>query len=402
MVRNKELSSGLLIVMAVATGSIVANLYYLQPLLHEVALSFHVGTSAATSLITLTQVGYAAGLALVVPLGDLIPRRRLITLIFFAAAVLMILGATIPSFIGFAVITAFVGLASVGGQIMIPLAADLADPDQRGRVVARLMSGLLMGILLSRTVSGFVAQVAGWRAVYWLAAGLMALFGVVLSLVLPDEPVRPHVPYGRLVTDSIRFLSVFPELRKRAWLGATSFAGFSLLWSTLAFELSSPPYHFSNGAIGAFGLLGVAGVLAANAAGSLADARRTREMTVVASGLLVISFGVLALGSHTIVAIVVGIVVLDVACQATQITNQSIIYKLAPDARSRINSAYMVCYFVGGALGSIGGGLAYEAGGWATTCALGAAIGVAGLVPALWWSLRTERPQVVESPSETT
>ena len=125
-------------------------------------------------------------------------------------------------------------------------------------------------------------------------------------------------------------------------------------------------------------------------------------MTVVASGLLVISFGVLALGSHTIVAIVVGIVVLDVACQATQITNQSIIYKLAPDARSRINSAYMVCYFVGGALGSIGGGLAYEAGGWATTCALGAAIGVAGLVPALWWSLRTERPQVVESPSETT
>ena len=246
-----------------------------------------------------------------------------------------------------------------------------------------------------------MAQIAGWRAVYWLGAALMALFAAVLAILLPNEPVRPHVAYPRLVADSVRLLVVLPELRRRAWLGAVNFAGFSLLWSTLAFKLSAAPCLYSNGTIGAFGLLGVAGVVAANGAGSLADARRSREMTIVASILLVASFGILVLGRTSIVPIILGIVVLDIACQGMQITNQSIIYTLAPDARSRINSAYMVCYFAGGALGSLAGGLAFEAGGWGAVCGLGAVLGAAGLIPALWWSRSAPHPPGQEPSTAT-
>jgi predicted MFS family arabinose efflux permease len=393
---ERRLSSGLLVVMSVATGAIVANLYYLQPLLHEVSLSFKVSTTAATGLITMSQVGYALGLALVLPLGDLLARRWLIPGIYLGAALLMALGSVFPTFLGFAIVTLFIGTASVGGQVMIPLAADLAEASQRGRVVARLMSGLLMGVLLSRTVSGYVSELAGWRAVYVLGASLMALFGLLMGVLLPEEAQRPKVRYARLVTDSIRLLATLPELRRRAWLGAMGFACFSVLWSTLAFELSGAPYHYSNGTIGAFGLLGVAGVLAANAAGSLADADRTREMTIASGSLLVLSFAILALGGWSILGIVIGIVAADSACQGMQITNQAIIYRLAPHARSRINSAYMVCYFLGGALGSIAGGLAWSLGRWSAVCELGAGFGLAALIPSLWWL----RKSAVSGPTE--
>jgi predicted MFS family arabinose efflux permease len=372
--------------MAIATGSIVANLYYLQPLLHQVVLAFGVHPASATLLLTLTQAGYAVGLAFVVPLGDLVPRRKLVVVIFLVAALLMVAGAIVPSFAGFAIITALVGLASVGGQVMIPLAADFAEPTERARVVARLMSGLLLGILLSRTVSGYLADFFGWRSVYWVAGGLMALFALLLASMLPSEPVRPHIAYPSLVAGSVRFLATMPELRRRAWLGAMGFGAFSVLWSTLAFLLSAPPYRFSNGTIGAFGLIGVAGVLAANAAGSLADSKRTRELTVAAGILLTGSFAILAFGGASLWAVVVGVIVLDIAVQGLQITNQSIIYKLAPDARSRINSAYMVCYFFGGALGSILGGVAWGLGKWPAVTILGAGFGVAALLPGLWWS----------------
>jgi predicted MFS family arabinose efflux permease len=375
--------------MAVATGAIVANLYYLQPLLHQVSSTFHVGSAAASSLITLTQVGYAAGLVLIVPLGDLHPRRTLVVTVVVIAGLAMAAGALLTSFAAFAAITLVVGVASVGGQIMIPFAADLADPERRGRVVGRLMSGLLAGILLSRTVSGLVAQAAGWRAVYWLAAALMVLLAVLLAFTLPSEAPRPPTTWRRLVTSSFALLGTLPELRRRAWLGAMAFACFSVLWTTLAFLLSGAPYHYSNGVIGLFGLFGLAGVLAANVAGKLADSARTRLSTMVAGALILGSFGLLTLGQSNLIALTLGVIVLDLGVQGMQITNQSIIYALAPDARSRINSAYMFCYFVGGALGSLLAGLAYAGGGWGASCGLGALLAIAGLLPAALEALRT-------------
>ncbi|MGH9090452.1 MAG: MFS transporter [Acidimicrobiales bacterium] len=369
------LSNRLVVAMAVATGAIVANLYYAQPLLHEVARDFGVGSAAASVVITCTQVGYAAGLVLVVPLGDLYARRPLVPVVFCLAAVALVLCAVAPDLWLFEVGSVAVGAASVAGQVMIPFAADLASAERRGRVVARIMTGLLTGILLARTVSGAVAQVAGWRAIYWISAGLMVAFAALLWRTLPGEGRRPHVPYRGLVASSFRLLAEVPMLRRRAWHGACVFAGFSVLWTSLAFLLAGPPYHYSNVVIGLFGLAGVAGVAAANLAGKLADADRTTVTTVACALLLTGSFALLAAGRTSLGMLLAGIVVLDLGTQGMQITNQAVIYALRPQARSRINSAYMFCYFVGGAVGSLAAGSVLATAGWYGVCWLGAGFG---------------------------
>jgi predicted MFS family arabinose efflux permease len=369
--------------MAVATGAIVANLYYLQPVLHSAAASLHVGSGAAGSLVTLTQLGYAAGLLLVVPLGDLHPRRHLVVTLVLLAALAALLAAAAPSFLLFGAASLGLGALSVGGQVMIPFAADLAPEARRGRVVGRMMTGLLTGILLSRTLSGLVAEAIGWRGVYVVAAGLMVLMAALLWWALPEEPRRPHERYRALVAGSLAMLVTLPELRRRALLGALGFAAFSVLWTTLAFHLAAAPFDYSSGWIGAFGLLGVAGALAANVAGALADRGRQAATTVLCALLIGASFLLLGVGGGLLVAIVVAIIALDLGVQGLQITNQSIIYALAPTARSRITSAYMVCYFLGGAAGSLAGGVAFGIGGWTLTCIVGAGIGAVLLLAAL-------------------
>jgi predicted MFS family arabinose efflux permease len=380
--RHPALNNRLVAVMAVATGAIVANLYYAQPLLHRVAVGFHVGSAAASVVITCTQIGYAAGLVLVVPLGDLYVRRRLVTAIYVVVGLALVVCAVAPSLWLFEVGSVAVGAASVAGQIMVPFAADMAEPARRGRVVARIMTGLLTGILLARTVSGLVAQAAGWRAIYWLSAALMAAFALLLSRALPTEAARPHVPYRKLVTGSLGLLFVLPTLRRRAWHGACVFASFSVLWTTLAFLLSGAPYHYSNAVIGLFGLAGVAGVGAANLAGRLADANRVAVSTVVAAVLVAGSFAFMVAGRTSVGMLLAGIVVLDLGTQGMQITNQAVIYALAPEARSRINSAYMFCYFVGGAVGSVTAGVAFATWHWDGVCALGAGFGALSIVMA--------------------
>ena len=381
----RPLSTTLVTVMAAAIGLIVANLYYLQPLLHQVKGDFEVSPASATLLLSLTQFGYAAGLALVVPLGDLIARRRLVVAIFLVAALLMAVGALLTSFIAFATITLFIGLASVGGQVIVPFAADLAEPSQRGRVIGRVMTGMLLGILLSRTVSGLVAQAAGWRTLYWGAAALLAVMAYVLHRVLPQEPARNRVPYAKLVAGSFALLATSQQLRRRAWFGALTFAAFNALWTTLSFHLYAAPFHYSNGVIGLFGLFGVAGVIAANLAGHSADRQRTHLATVVSAVLTGASFLILYLGRNSFVAIALGIIILDAGMQGMHITNQSIIYALLPESRSRINSAYMVCCFIGASVGSFASGQLYAAYGWAGDCWLGGGIGLGLLVPALIW-----------------
>jgi predicted MFS family arabinose efflux permease len=363
------LSRGLVVLIAVATGAVVANLYYAQPVLHQVARSFHSGPGATSSIITATQVGYAAGLLLIVPLGDLHPRRALVTRMFCVAAVALVACALAPDLWLFAMASVAVGGASVAGQIMIPFAADLAPEERRGRVVARIMTGLLLGILLARTVSGLVAQAAGWRAIYWLS---------------------------ELVGSSLRLLAEEPVLRRRAWHGACAFAAFSVLWTTIAFLLSGSPYRYSNAVIGLFGLVGAGGIVAANLAGKLADSARVRATTIGTGVLLAGSFALLWAGRTSLAALIVGIVVLDMGTQGMQITNQAVIYALRPDARSRINSAYMVCYFLGGAAGSLAAGALYASHGWAGVCLLGTGFGVLTLAMSGSDALRFRRARVVD------
>lgn len=374
------LSRALVVLIAVATGAIVANLYYAQPLLHHVAATFHSGPGPTSWVITATQAGYAAGLLLIVPLGDLHPRRTLVVRLFCIAAAALVACALAPSLWFFALASLAVGAASVAGQVMIPFAADLAPEARRGRVVARIMTGLLLGILLARTVSGVVAQATGgWRGIYWLSAGLMVCFAVVLWRALPAEGRRPHQTYGTLVRTSLRLLATEPVLRRRAWHGAVAFGAFSVLWTTLAFLLSASPYRYSSIVIGLFGLVGAGGIIAANVAGKLADSARATLTTVVAGVLLTGSFALLWAGRTSLAALIVGIVVLDIGTQGMQITNQAVIYALRPDARSRITSAYMVCYFIGGAVGSVCAGTLYASHGWAGVCLLGTGFGVATL-----------------------
>ncbi len=392
------LSRALVVLIAVATGAIVANLYYAQPVLHQVAKTFHSGPGPTSTLITATQIGYAIGLLLVVPLGDLHPRRALVTRLFCVAAVALVACALAPSLWFFALASIAVGGASVAGQVMIPFAADLAPEERRGRVVARIMTGLLMGILLARTVSGLVAQAAGWRAIYWLSAAVMVFFAIVLWRTLPAERARPHRSYAELVGSTLRLLGSEPALRRRAWHGACAFAAFSVLWTTIAFLLSGSPYHYSNAVIGLFGLVGVAGILAANLAGKLADSDRVGATTVAAGVLLAGSFALLWAGRTSLAALIAGVVVLDMGTQGMQITNQAVIYALRPDARSRINSAYMVCYFLGGAAGSLAAGALYGSHGWAGVCLLGTGLGVLTLVASAYDRVRPlparRRPEV--------
>jgi len=382
------LSRALVALIAVATGAVVANLYYAQPVLHQVARSFHSGPGPTSSIITATQIGYAAGLLLIVPLGDLHPRRALVTRLFLVSTVALVGCALAPNLWLFGLASVAVGAASVAGQVMIPFAADLAPEERRGRVVARIMTGLLMGILLARTVSGLVAQVAGWRAIYWFSAALMVVFASVLWRALPAEGPRPHRSYAELVGGSLRLLVTEPVLRRRAWHGACAFAAFSVLWTTLAFLLSGSPYRYSNAVIGLFGLVGAGGIAAANLAGKLADSARATATTVGTGVLLAGSFALLWAGRTSLAALIIGIVVLDIGTQGMQITNQAVIYALRPDARSRINSAYMVCYFLGGAVGSVSAGALYGTHGWAGVCLLGAGFGMLTLAMSVYDRVR--------------
>jgi predicted MFS family arabinose efflux permease len=395
------ISTGLTVVLAVACGASAANLYYAQPLLSTIASDFHKGSGEVGLIVTLSQVGYALGLAFLVPAGDLVARRRLVPIALLLTAAALVASAAAPTLGVLTAIALLVGLGSVAAQILVPLAASLADDDTRGKVVGTVMSGLLLGILLARTVSGLVAGISGWRVVYYAAAVLVVIVAVVLARVLPEEGPRPTLSYGAVLTSTVKLFRAEPLLRRRAALGGLGFAAFSVFWTTMAFLLAGAPYHYSDTVIGLFGLVGAAGALCANAAGKLADRDRTVAATVVFAVAILASFVPIYLGRSSEAWLIVGIVVLDVGVQGLQVTNQSLIYRLAPDARSRVTASYMVCYFAGGAIGSAVAGSVYDAAGWAGVCVLGAAIGLTATLIGVFDGLRPVRARAVDPAQPT-
>ncbi len=274
------------------------------------------------------------------------------------------------------------GLCSVAAQILVPFAATLAADDQRGRVVGTVMSGLLLGILLARTVSGLIAEAAGWRTVYIVAGATVVVVSAALFGLLPTEAKRQPIAYSRLLGSVVHLMRTEPLLRLRSLIGGLAFATFNVIWTSLAFLLAGPPYHYGEAVIGLFGLLGAAGALAASFSGRLAD--RGLERSVSGGSLLAIfgAVGLLALGSHQLWALIVGIVVADLGIQAVHIQNQQLIFAIDPSARSRLNTGYMVTYFVGGSVGSASTGLAYGLGGWEAVIILG--LCYSGTALAVW------------------
>jgi predicted MFS family arabinose efflux permease len=389
------------LVFAVACGLCAANLYYAQPILDTLAKDLGTSSGTAGLIVTMSQIGYAAGLALLVPLGDLVSRRRMVPVVLIATTGGLIVSALAPDIGVLIALALIVGAGSVVAQLLVPMAASLADDDHRGRVVGSVMSGLLLGILLARTVSGVVAGIAGWRVVYVMAAVLTLVMAAVLSRVLPHEVERPRIGYGTLLATTAKLFFTERVLRRRALLGALGFAAFSVFWTTMAFQLAGPPYHYGDITIGLFGLVGAAGALCANVAGRWADRGWSRPTTLIFAICVAASFVILWWGGHNLLLLIVGILVLDVGVQGLQVTNQSIIYALAPTARSRVNSAYMVCYFVGGAVGSALGGSLYDSHRWAGVCVLGGAVGlIAALVGLIDMVRRHHLPEAPGSNSE--
>jgi predicted MFS family arabinose efflux permease len=377
-----RLDSKLVLLLAVACGAVVANLYYAQPLLHTIAGDLGVSNGTAGLLVTASQVGYATGLLFIVPLGDLLERRRLVTRMVLLSAIALAGAALAPGFGVLAAAVMVAGLASVVAQILVPFASTLAADEERGRVVGRVMSGLLLGILLARTVSGLVAQAGGWRLVYALAAALMVALAALLWRFLPRSEPSEHLPYRELLRSVASLVREEPVLRRRMASGFLLFASFSILWTSVAFLLSGPPFGYSNAAIGAFGLAGLAGAGAASLAGRFADSGHGRLAQLGFLLCVLAGWGLLALGSSTVAPLIAGIVVLDLGVQGAHILNQSAIYALRPEARSRLTTAYITAYFAGGALGSAASAYAWSAGSWGAVTALGAAVAALGL--AVW------------------
>ena len=374
-VAHARLTNSLVILLAVGCGISVANLYYAQPLLHSIEKSFHTGPATTALIVTGSQVGYALGLALLVPIGDIIARKRLVPAVLCVTALGLVLAAISPS-IGMLIgVCVLVGVGSVVAQMLVPLAASLADDSTRGAVVGKVMSGLLLGILLARTLAGVVASWTGWRGVYVVAAVAVVMLALLLAIRLPDEELHAPPSYIEVLKSVIDLFFREPVLRRRAVFGALAFAAFSVFWTTVAFVLAGAPYHYSSAVIGLFGLVGAAGALCANIAGRLADRKRVRELTASFAVVTLISLYLLFLGRHSLAAMIAGVILLDVGVQGMQVTNQSVIYALAPNARSRVTSSYMVVYFAGGALGSAVAGHVYASTGWSGICVLGALIG---------------------------
>ncbi|MFE3653221.1 MFS transporter [Streptomyces sp. NPDC059152] len=381
-----RLGRGTLLLMSVATGLSVAGNYFAQPLLDVIGRDLHLSTGTTALVVTVAQTGYGLGLLLLVPLGDLLERRRLAVVLCALTAVFLTVTASAPNAALLLTGTALTGLASVAAQVVMPFAATLSAPAERGRTIGTVMTGLLLGILLARTAAGLLAELGGWRTVYWVNAALMLLMAVLLRLRLPALRTTAGLRYPALLRSTLALFAQEPVLRWRAALGALTFAGFSVLWTALVFLLSGPAYGWQESTIGLLGLVGAAGSLAASTAGRLADRGLAHRVTGVSAFLLLGSWGLLAAGgtggAWSLAALLAGVIVLDLAAHAVHVSNQNLVYAIRPEARNRLNSAYMTSYFVGGAVGSALTSMVWGLGGWGGVCVLGA--GMAGAVVGVW------------------
>lgn len=380
---TQGLSPALILLMSVATGLAVASNYYAQPLLDTIARAFDLSASSAGFIVTAAQLGYAAGLLFLVPLGDMFERRMLIVSMTLLAAGGMLITASSQSLTMMIIGTALTGLFSVVAQILVPLAATLASPEKRGKVVGTIMSGLLLGILLARTVAGLLASLGGWRTVYWVASVLMLIMALALWRGLPKVKQENHLNYPQLLASVFSLLTRDKLLRTRAILGCLTFANFSILWTSMAFLLAAPPFNYSEGVIGLFGLAGAAGALGARPAGGLADKGKSHMTTSAGLVLLLLSWAAIWYGHVSVLALIVGILVLDLTVQGVHITNQTVIYRVKPDARNRLTAGYMTSYFIGGAAGSLISASAWQHAGWTGVCAIGAIVAAINLL--VWW-----------------
>lgn len=386
--REPRLTRSLTLLFSVTCALAVANVYFVQPLLDSIAESLHVTPGLIGVVVTATQVGYAVGLVFIVALGDLVNRKGLmISQTLLSALALAVAGCAgqWSVLLGAMVV---VGMMAVLVQVIVAYAAALASPQQRGQAVGTVTSGVVLGILLARLISGVIADLAGWRAVYFVSAGLMLILAMVLAKAVPSTS-RPQLStsYPALIGSLFKLFITERTLRVRGMLALLIFAAFSVLWTAMVLPLSAPPLSLSHTQIGLFGLAGVAGALAASKAGRWADRGLGQRTTGIALALLTLSWLPTAFAQASLLALLVGVIVLDFAVQAVHVTSQSLIFTARPDAQSRLVGAYMCFYSVGSASGAVAATQVYAQWGWVAVCLLGALISATALAYWAWSDL---------------
>lgn len=376
---HPRLTSGILGLLAVASGLTVANIYYNQSLLVDMERDFQVSAAAIGGIAVATQLGYASGLLLLVPLGDMLDRRNLIIGSAGMATLMLVAVALSPGFPYALVASYFLGLICITPQLIIPYVAHLAEPEKRGRAVGLVMGGLLIGVLFSRSAAGFLGQWLGWREVFGVGAILTLLIALGLGLLPRSPAIARRLSYPELLRSLGPLLAREPILQRHALMGALSFGAFSVFWTTLVFYLAARPEHFGGNVVGLFGLIAVAGAAAAPISGHYSDRLSARWVNGISLALMTLAFLLMLLADQSLYWLGVGVFLMDAGTQGNQISNQTRIYTLAPHLRNRITSVYMVIYFLGGAAGAALGAWAWMEWQWVGVCLLGAVMSALGL-----------------------
>ncbi len=356
--------------MSISAGLIVANLYYNQPLLNQIAQTYHVSESAVSNVALSTQLGYAMGLLFIVPLGDKISNYQILKWDFVLMIISLLVAGHSKSLLLLIISSFFIGFTSSLPQLFVPMAAQLSDGNARGRAIGIVMSGLLIGILGSRVISGFIGEQFGWQTMYYSAAVVMAVLFFILQIKLPR--LKPNFPgsYGSLLKSIWFYFKTEPELRLASLRGALAFAGLSAFWTILVFLMENN-FGYGSTVTGLFGLLGIAGALGATVVGKLSDKINKNKIIVSSIILLVVSWSIFLFSAHSLFGLVVGIILVDLGLQALHITNQNIIFSKNPEGRNRVNTVYMVSFFIGGALGTTLAAYAWKNFEWIGVSVLG-------------------------------
>ncbi|WP_246197609.1 MFS transporter [Chitinophaga agrisoli] len=369
---SKSLGKSDTLFMAACSGLVVANIYYCQPLIVLIAKDFRIPESRAGRIAWLTQIGYACGLLLLVPLGDIMERRKQILGCMVAAMLSLALAAMSPSFGVLQIASFLIGASSISAQLILLLGAHLADDDKRGSVIGTIMAGVIVGILASRSISGTLGAIFGWREIYFMAAGICAVLVVLMRLRFPQSMPSFKGTYGQLMASLIYYIRTQPALRQASFRNFMSFAALSAFWVTMVLFLSSAPFHYSSATIGLFGLAGAASALASPLVGKRSDNKGSFMNIWIGLAMELISFAAFYFTGNGLFLLIVGIILVDVGHQTIQISNQTIIYSIMPEARNRFNTVFMTSTFIGGACGSaIGIGL-WNIGHWPLFCIGGA------------------------------
>ncbi|MEH6408268.1 MAG: MFS transporter [Leeuwenhoekiella sp.] len=384
-----KLSNSLLYLMAVGAGLVVANNYYNQPLLNLIAKTFNVSESQVSKIPLFTQLGYAFGLLFIIPLGDKFSRKKIILIDFVAIIVSLLVTAMAPTLLVLTIASFCVGFSSVVPQLFVPMAAQLAQDENRGRAIGIVMSGLLIGILGSRFLSGLIGEYFGWRFMYFLATGIMVVYGIMLKIKLPNIATDFTGTYKELMTSLVHLFKTEPSVRIAALRGGLGFAGFSAFWTTLVF-LMEANFGYGSGVTGLFGVLGIAGALGATYAGKLSDRLNKNVMIISSTAIMIAAWVVFQFSGNFIWGLVIGVVMIDLGLQSLHIVNQNIIFSKNPEARNRVNTIYMVGYFIGGAVGTVTGAYAWEWYQWTGVATLGLIYSVLILIAHLFFKNSVE------------